>query len=369
MSIEQILYSGAPGEPPYNQALPDAPPAVDQPERVHPELGDEPVVQRGGNILWEKAIPIIALGAVVVVAAGALIDQALSKHTDDSKLVPVTLTHSTQLPVRFAAMPPSSLPKPVEKEYDSVLKVQFGESNGSGVKVAPNLAWTGGSLVTPRGPGHPTESICDDDADVDGVNSTSGYGGNITNWYSQYNPASFPNHPDFSLLQVQDDPSFAGLPAAPIARTTPTRGELAYFINYEATDNGTPRYPNADASYYLTGSVEGTAAEYPGVVLGYDNGLYMVATDLGSYGPAGDLQTNSAPAMKGGPVFSPTGILEGISVSYRNDRATVEQVANDTGVELDEADTEAVDISFVQPVSHSLLAHAKAQLGAAPNCN
>jgi hypothetical protein len=395
MSYEQV-FTGGPGEAPYNQELngphldviynqeidrapvatitplPHVSEPPEEPEHREPEHGYEPeheVVQHR-VIFWDKAIPLIAAGSVALLAAGALATDLLSKgHNNSSKLVPVALGHASQLPTRFAPMPPNALPAAVEREYDSVLRVQFGELNGSGVKVARSLAWTSGDLVMPDGPGHPTESICDYDADVEGVTSTSDYGGNITNWYAQYDPASFPNHPDFSLLQVQDDPDFTDLPSAPIARTTPTRGELAYFINYEATDNTTPRYPSYSESGYLTGSMVSTAAEYAGVVLGYDNGLYMVATDLSSYGPDGDLQTHSTPGMSGGPVFSPSGTLEGISVSYRNNRATVEQVADDTGVQLDEANTQAVDISFVQPVSHSLLTHAKAKLGAAPSCN
>lgn len=318
------------------------------------------------SILGNIHKPLIAASTIGIgfIAAALIKPNAPSSDTNRSSNQNVSAESLT-----YAQRPPRILPRLVQNEYDSVLKVDYGEYRGSGVKVGPNLVWTAGHMVMPAGAGHPSSAVCSYDAKTENVNSSLGNGDFIQNWYGQYNGPNNPNYPDFALLSVISDSGFDRLPTASIARSTPSRGDLAYFINYESNAKGTiARFPSQSESPFLGPQTYSHAAEYAGIILGKFNGLYEVAGGLQGYGPARGREENSHPGASGGPVFNTVGKTEGVVIATIRNGESVGQIATDFGVVLPLPRDSTVGVSLVQPISSTLLLGVESALSIDEAC-
>lgn len=311
------------------------------------------------------------IGKAVVwgMAVGAIILAIKDLSTPLPKQAATTTTPDKPAPLIHAKKPPSKLPPLVQRDYDSVIQVNYGDAQGSGVKVSASKVLSAGHLVMPEGQGHPSPVICGQQAGTSNVHSTTPYDNQIINYFGRYNGPNSSGFPDYSLLSIDADDTFASLPSASIARSAPPIGSVVYFINYESNDTGQVySYPNQAVAQNYEGGHSDHAAEYAGIVIGQSDGLMVVATGLQGYGPTDGRQVNSHGGSSGGGVFEGSGPLVGLSDDSSNEVQPAGSIAAQYGVVLPLNSRHGVGVTYVQPITPAILQNAEAQMTGQTAC-
>jgi hypothetical protein len=332
-----------------------------EPEPIKPSLA-----KRLGKAVLDAAV-VTVYGAAGLLIVATIIDIA----EPGNKKTSTAAASAPAAHIIRAPKPPRSLPKTVRRMYDSAIELNYGNYKGSAVKVGPRLAFSAGHMVIPaRGEGHPKPIECGINSSTENIYTSPGGYDQITNWTGKFDGLETnPIAPDYSLLKIRPDPQFDRLPIAPIVKSTPAKGSLAYFINYEenSPNGGLERFPNQALANYYEGQNFGHAAEYAGIVLGMYDGFLAIAQNLQSYGPSQHKEVVSHDGASGGPIFNKYGQLEGV-VSNGVTATTAGEITQQYGMHLQLNPKQGVDIEYVQPIDQSLFKQARASLGPSSFC-
>ncbi len=302
----------------------------------------------------------LLLQAASVLAVGAVGFVAVSKLLDHPK---------------FEAIEPEA----VKAQEPSVVKIlnpgasKFGLI-GSGVKIGENQVLTAGHLLRNSVGSLPDAGFKCGDIWVEDASSGPRTAQKARKAVSRYTFRADKDKPepggiDVSLVQIEDDSSFTGLPSATIVSQAPKPGDHVYFTNYQPYDAKTQRDPSAKKGITPLGEGILEPAKYDGMFVGrldHGRGEEVVVTGLNTYDKLKPTDNFSKLGSSGGPVFSARGELIGLSNAVTSE--SVRSVEKEFHVRLPFSPLDQVHLEYIQPIDHQLVADLQQALSTAPNC-
>jgi len=267
---------------------------------------------------------------------------------------------------------PDSLPRAVKRQAASALKVFINSdlnsnSEGSGVKIGPDLVLTAGHVVLEYNPSGELE--CAGSYTLNKYSSSPGNEDQITDWSAAYDTNNDTSDEDIGVLRIRKDKAFDRLPTARISSQTPVKGQAVFFINYETggPSSNVDYYPNTGEANYWDGKNYGHAAEYAGTVLGRQGPDLVIDTGLKGYGPRAGRQVVSHDGASGGEIVNEEGQVVAIDVA-ENGGETAAGITRDYDVSVPASPKAVLQLDLAQPVTPALARRFIDKLSKKPGC-
>ena len=259
---------------------------------------------------------------------------------------------------RMPVVLPKHLPKDIRMEETDVVDVYYYDKvdntfqQSSGIKVSPNIVVTAGhefSSTHLRALGGGVLHFLCGDVRIfspgDATTSASyAVSGDVS--FSKSNASIV----DMAVLRVNGDTAFASASDASVSGQDLKAGDEVFYVNYEPTMTGHIRNPDIA----VVKSFQDTQpAIYGGVIVGEEDGKYIAATNIKSYG-YGVPESVSRPGASGGPVYTPNGEVAGIVEAILPDGISKQQVATYYGVHIKNVDRNTrLQLEVIQPLTES----------------